>query len=144
MPKTSEMLDKKFLGKDDLPGPGLLLTVVGVKQMPVGGKDDDDDTIRWCLLFHETDKPLVMRTTLIHLCQDIFGSDETDEWIGRKIVVFVDPTVQFGGKIVGGVRVRKPKKPAPVESPAAPPLAPVPPPAARPVVEDIYDDEIPF
>jgi hypothetical protein len=37
------------------------------------------------------------------------GSDNTDDWIGKQIVLFVDPSVSFAGKIVGGIRLRAPK-----------------------------------
>jgi hypothetical protein len=47
-------------------------------------------------------------------------------------VLYVDPNVSYGGKVVGGIRVRAPKKSA-----AAPP----PPP---PVSDDLTDDDIPF
>ena len=38
---------------------------------------------------------------------EAFG-DETDGWIGKTIEVFFAPNVMFGGKRVGGLRVRVP------------------------------------
>jgi len=137
--RTSEMLDRKFLGKEDVEPP-ILVTVIGVAQMPVTGRDDDEEQIKWVLQFKETDKPLILKPTLIHLCEQIFGSDESDTWIGHKLVIFVDPTVTFAGKVTGGIRVRKPKQVKPAAT-----LAPVPPPA--PPVEltvDPDDSDIPF
>ncbi len=37
---------------------------------------------------------------------ECFGTDETDEWIGRSFEAYFDPQVTFGGKRVGGLRVR--------------------------------------
>jgi hypothetical protein len=48
------------------------------------------------------------------------GSDDTDDWIGKQIVVFVDENVSFGGELVGGLRIRKHKQAAPVAPRAAP------------------------
>lgn len=120
MPKTSEMLEGKFLKKEDV-GKGLLLTVTGVVQKNVA-KQGADPEMKWCLTFAEEDKPLVLNSTNIQLCQVIFGSDDTDHWINKPIVLYVDPTIMYAGKVTGGVRVRKPKpgavKPAPIPPPA--------------------------
>jgi hypothetical protein len=46
-------------------------------------------------------------------------------------VLYTDPNVSYAGKIIGGIRVRAPKKTAAVAPKPAP-------------VVDINDDEIPF
>ena len=66
-----------------------------------------------------------MNSTNAELIGNITGSEDTDGWIGRKIVLYKDDNVSFGGKLVGGIRCacaeksgdktgRKPA-PAPVE-----------------------------
>ncbi len=35
-----------------------------------------------------------------------FGTDETDQWVGRQFEAHHEPSVQFGGKRVGGTRVK--------------------------------------
>lgn len=118
MPKIHEMLESKFLKKEDV-GAGALMTVEGCAQHNVA-KQGADPEMKWCLSFEESDKPLVLNSTNIQLCQRVFGSDDTDEWIGKKIVLFTDPNVSYAGKIVGGIRVRAPKtKPMPVAKRAA-------------------------
>ncbi len=115
MPKVSDMRESKFLKKEDV-GTGTICTVEGCEQQNVA-KDGVEPELRWCLIFAETDKPLVLNSTNIQLCEQICGSDDTDDWIGKKIVLYADPTVAFKGKIVGGIRVRAPKikaKPVPV------------------------------
>lgn len=44
-----------------------------------------------------------------------FG-DETDDWIGRTLEAYFEPNVTFGGKKVGGLRVRVPKSDDAVEA----------------------------
>ncbi len=105
--KVSEMLTKKFLRKEDV-GTGMLLTVTGLTQENVA-KEGAEPEHKFCLTFEETDKPLVLNSTNMHLCVGIFGSEETDDWRGQRVVLYTDPTIAFGGKIVGGIRVRKPK-----------------------------------
>ncbi|GAF83248.1 unnamed protein product, partial [marine sediment metagenome] len=51
---------------------------------------------------------------------------ETEEWIGKQIVLWADPTVSFGGKLVGGVRVRPHTQAAPVAAPVDPGVPGVP------------------
>jgi hypothetical protein len=41
-----------------------------------------------------------MRRAMIHL----WGSD-ADQWIGRSMVLFCDPTVKWAGKEIGGIRI---------------------------------------
>ncbi len=127
MPKVHDMMEGKFLRKEDV-GKGLLLTVQGVTQKNVAQQGAEPE-MKWCLQFADCDKPLVLNSTNIQLCQQIFGSDDTDDWTGKRIVLYVDPNVSFAGKLTGGIRVRKPK-----------PTAPPPPVTADPLT----DDEIPF
>lgn len=107
MPKVGEMLESKFLRKEDFDIPKLL-TVAGVVQENVAMAGAEPE-MKWCLQFQETEKPLVLNSTNIQLCAKAFGSDDTDEWIGRQIVLYHEPHVSYGGKLVGGIRVRAPK-----------------------------------
>jgi hypothetical protein len=130
MPKTSDMRESKFLKKEDV-GRGVLATVTGCirKNTAMEGADPEQ---KWCLTFQELDKPLVLNVTNVQLCEQIFKSDDTDEWIGKRVVLYTDPNVSYQGKLVGGIRVRAPK----------PSAAPPPPPP--PVTEALTDDDIPF
>lgn len=117
--KTSDMRESKFLKQSDV-GQGALMTVTGVNPHNVA-KEGAEAEHKWCLEFSESEKPLVLNSINIQLCERIFGSDETDEWVGKRIVLYVDPTVSYGGKVTGGIRVRAPKqanqtKPAPKQT----------------------------
>jgi hypothetical protein len=133
MPKVGDMLESKFLKQQDV-GNGALMTVAGCEQRNVA-KQGAEPEHKWCLLFEEEEKPLCLNSTNIQLCKAIFESDDTDHWIGKKVVLYTDPTIMYAGKVVGGIRVRKPKQQANKPKPA-----PVPAPRA----EDVDEDEIPF
>lgn len=135
--KVHEMMESKFLKKEDV-GNGMLMTVAGVEQRNVA-KQGAEPEEKWCLVFEESDKPCVMNSTNLQLAMRIMGSDDTDDWIGKKIVLYTDPNVSYGGKIVGGIRVRAPKVKA---APAV--VKPKPVPDPPPQTEDVYDDDIPF
>lgn len=126
MPKTSQMRTSKFLKQDDV-GRGVLLTIASCVQMNVAAEGAPAEN-KWCLTFHEEDKPLVLNSTNIQLCERICGSDDTDKWIGKRVVAYTDPNVSYAGKITGGIRLRAPKA-----------TAPPPPP-----IEELTDDDIPF
>lgn len=141
MPKTSEMRESKYIKKDDV-GRGLLVTITGCERRNIAVEGAEPE-YKWCLTFRELDKPLVLNSTNIQLCEQITGSDDTDHWTNKQVVLYTDPNISYQGKLVGGVRVRKPK---PQAAPAPPPLAPMakPVPAPEPLAEEMGDDDIPF
>lgn len=54
----------------------------------------------------DLDLGLPLNTENIDYLIEAFGTDETDDWRGRKVELFVDETVRFQGRKVGGVRLR--------------------------------------
>jgi hypothetical protein len=128
MPKTSEMRESKFLKKEDV-GSGALVTVRAVMQKNVAAEGAGEEK-KWCLIFREMEKPFVLNFTNIQICEEIFGSDDTDHWTGKRLVLYTDPNVMYAGKRVGGIRVRAPKATAP--------------PPVETMDEPLTDDDIPF
>lgn len=104
-PKISEMKSSKFLKKDDV-GEGTICIIQSVSQENVA-KEGADPEMKWCLHFTNLDKPLVLNTTNMQLIAKFLGSEDTDDWEGKKIILYDDPSVSFGGKLTGGIRVRE-------------------------------------
>lgn len=119
MPNINSMKASKFLKRDDV-GRGMLATIRHVTQENIA-KEGAPEELKWCAHFDESDKPLVLNWTNLQLIARIAKDENSDNWAGTQIVLFDDPNVSFGGKIVGGIRVREPKpgaaKPAPVTEP---------------------------
>ncbi len=111
--KAGSMIPSKFMKKEDV-DPAILVTIKSFQQANVA-MDDQPEEIKWTMTFRETKhdgtplKPLVLNSTNIQLIAKALGTDETDEWIGKQIVLFNDPNVSFAGKIMGGIRVRAPR-----------------------------------
>lgn len=124
MPNVQDMLESKYLKKEDV-GTGVLATVQSFEKVNIA-MEGQAVQYKWAMRFEELDKPLLLNATNIRLCELVFNSSETDDWIGNKIVLYSDPTIQFQGKFVGGIRVRAPKQAKP-----------------KPTVQDLEDD-IPF
>lgn len=92
-----------YLKKEDFPSPALL-TITSLEVIDLGGEE------KVVMSFHEVNKPMILnKSNGETLCQ-LFGND-TDGIVGNTIVVYADPNIMFGGKRVGGLRLRAPKKP---------------------------------
>jgi len=133
------MLESKFLKQTDV-GTGVLVTISGVKQYNVAMQGADPE-MKWCLEFREIEKPLVLNVTNLRLLESIFGSDNTDDWLNKQVVLYSDPSVMYAGKVVGGTRVRASKRPQPVVNTPVRQPQPAPQPQMDPVPSN---DEIPF
>jgi hypothetical protein len=146
----SGLKTSRFLTKEDCSLP-ILVTIESVNEINVA-KEGAPEEYRWCVHFKETEKPMVLNSTNGQIIAKMTGQDDTDDWTGVKVVLYNDPNVSFGGKIVGGIRCRaprvKPAAPAPAAAPrpAPRPVAPVAPPA--PFEEGPDDsgesDEVPY
>ena len=132
MPKVKEMRNSKFLKRGDVGESGVIVTIVNVHQANVAMEGEKPDE-RWCMAFREFDKPMVLNTTNAQLCEKFLGSDDTDDWLGKQIVLYDEPNVSFGGKFVGGIRVKR------AGPPAQAPRSPV-----RPVAPPAPDDGVPW
>jgi len=51
-------------------------------------------------------KPLIVNTTNFKMMQRLFQSKYIEDWYGRQIILYGDPSVKFGRETVGGVRVK--------------------------------------
>ena len=109
MPSIDSMTQSKFLKKEDIgePGDSAIVTILGVKQMNVA-KEDDEPELKWVIGFREfPKKPMVLNGTNQKLAAMALGSKMTEDWTGKQIEVYHDPSITFGDKLVGGLRFRK-------------------------------------
>jgi len=128
--KTSQMIQSKFLKKDDFPQPEVL-SIKHCALEEVGRGES-----RWVLYFREKTKGIVLNVTKIKQLEAAYG-DDTDNWTGRKVKVLHDPTVMMGAEVVGGIKFVLPSAAQIAAQPAPPP----PPPQAA---TEGFDDDIPF
>jgi hypothetical protein len=119
MAKLADFKESKFLAQKDVEKP-MLVTITGCEKHNVA-KEGATPIVKLCMEFEELEKPLVMNWTNAQVCAQAFNSEDTDDWIGKQIVLYVEPNVMFEGRLVGGIRMRKPKpqaaKPVPVPAP---------------------------
>lgn len=147
MPRVSQMLESKYMKKEDVTEEGVVMTVQGVARKNIA-MDDQPPEHKWLIKFVEFEKPMVLNATNIQLLERICGSDDTDHWKGKRVVVYSDPNVQFQGKLIGGLRVKAPQGRAPARTASDDDWGqPAVPSGTRPrPIGDIsdMDDDIPF
>jgi hypothetical protein len=127
--KISQMIESKYLKQADAED-DVIVTITKVGQANIA-KDDEPPEMKWMVRFAEFNKPMVLNRTNISLLGNFLG-DDTDDWIGKQVILYNDESIQFAGKVTGGLRFKRLKtaaKPRP----------------AAPVMEDeTQDGEIPF
>src|SRR5882672_2175573 len=101
------MIQSKFLRKEDF-DEDRVLTIKGLRLEDMPSDQSREPQQKWVLYFREEPKGMALSVTTIRVLEQAYGSD-SDHWIGNKVMVYVDPNVSFGGKIVGGLRLRTPK-----------------------------------
>lgn len=120
----------KYVKAAELPEEGITLTMDRVAMEDVDGKG----THKPVLYFEKAKKGLVLNVTNSKKIQQLVGTAETDEWSGKKIVLYASET-EYAGDTVPCIRVRAAK--------AATPAKPAPAPAQRQPGED-DDLDTPF
>jgi hypothetical protein len=120
--------DSKYLAKDDVGEDGVDLTIRGFKTEAVKGDHGDESKI--VLYFVEEGyKPMILNQTNSKRIGIATGCKSAGEARGKKVNVYCDPMIEFGGEIVGGLRIRK------ASGVVAPPKA---------ADADPFDDDVPF
>jgi len=99
----------KYLSKEDV-GIGTLATIKSLSKENVAMQGAEPD-YKVVIHFDELEKPLVVNSTNGQMIAQIAGNSEDIEttWVGIQIVLYNEPNISFGGKLTGGIRVRRPK-----------------------------------
>ncbi len=131
--KLSDAIDTKYLQKEDVDG-DVTVTVESVKKQNVA-KEDEPPEYKLVVKVREFPKPFIANKTNTKRLFKALG-DDSDDWAGQQIVLFVDPDVEFGGKVVGGLRLRA--------MPRSGTMAKATPRSDADINRDLNDTDIPF
>jgi len=131
MANIRDMLHSRFWTQADVVDADQTVSIAGCTRERIG----DDE--RWMLSFRDSKKMLPLNATMLRVLAQA-GAD-SEQWVGRRLVVYHDPHVTFRGQRTGGVRIRWPDREPPRERPAS---LQTPPPAQ--VNPGDFDDDIPF
>jgi|SRR5215831_10139167 len=125
----------KFIKASEVPEEGVTLVIERVEMEDVDGKGARKPV----LYFRNAKKGLPLNKTNSNKIKQLFGTQETDQWIGRPITLYRSET-DFQGDTVDCTRVRAAKNGGSTAERRKPAL--VPPPA--PPDEEVTNDDIPF
>lgn len=101
----NEVFPSTYLKKEHLPGNrDLILTIDSCTKENVGQGQDAE--VRPVLWFKEDERGLVLNKTNVGRLYAAYNTVETDDLQGKKVSLYVDHEVGFGGKTVGGIRIR--------------------------------------
>jgi hypothetical protein len=101
-----KLQNKDYLGECDfLPGEEKTVTIATIATNEItgtGGEVSNKPVMR----FVEQVKPLIVNTTNFKMMQRLFQSRFIEDWIGKQVILYGDPSIKFGRDVVGGVRVK--------------------------------------
>jgi len=84
---------------DDFAVASRVFTIAGVRDGTKEGPYDID-------LLEGEGKCWRPPNTVIQLLNDVWGTEDSDDFIGRRVELYRDPTVKFGRDVPGGIRLR--------------------------------------
>ena len=132
--------ESKYLKRTDVGEDGMIVTIAGFKYETLKTDDGDEDKV--IMYFKELEKGMVLNKTNSNLIPVITGARTAGEAKGKQVVVYDDPTVSYGGRAVGGLRLKKVPG-----APRQPQRAPARPVSRQPGEDDDkgipFDDELP-
>ena len=102
--KTRKFVSE-YIKSKDIKAP-VTVTMISVEQRSFDDPEKKAKRDVLVVFFKELDQGVVLSKASLKQIIDITGSDETDDWIGKKIVLFNDETVQYMGKRIGGLRFK--------------------------------------
>ena len=104
-PNINDMRETKYVSQNDV-DPAVLVTIAKITEEDVSLDNEPTDK-KWTVHFKEDIKPLVLNWTNLNLIAIIVGSESTEDWIGKQIVLWRDKNIMFKGELKGGIRVRE-------------------------------------
>lgn len=102
----SDCSGSQYLKQDDVPEAGKTVTIEAFERRVIEGRNGEPDRQKICVKFKEFDKWLVLNSTNGDAIRIHTNTRQPVESVGKQIELYVDPNVAFGGKIVGGIRIR--------------------------------------
>lgn len=131
--KLGEAFPGQYIKASDLQGKRVTVVIEDVRMEDIGGEQKP------VIHFRGKDRGMVLNRTNANAIADILGSDETDDWGGKAILLY--PTrVDFQGKRVDAIRIDA----APPSRQPAPAPRPAQPVADDPIDDAAIDESVPF
>ena len=99
--KPGRYLKKENIKQDE----DTIVTVKGGEMVEMGRGNEKEE--KFVIYFKELSSGLVVNNTNLDNMLDAHGVNDTDDLEGELLALYVDPTVEFRGEQVGGIRIRR-------------------------------------
>ena len=106
MPRGSDVYKSPWLKAEDLQDDEETFTITGSDLHEFEDQAGKTKT-QIVLMFKETEKKFGLNVTNFGVLKDIFKSDETEDWHGRRVCLFVTQTPMSDGRQVDCLRVKR-------------------------------------
>jgi hypothetical protein len=104
--KLDEMFPSKYVRGQYLQGRAFNVTITRIQHEKMRPNPQSPELDKFVLYVDEGKKGIVLSKTLASQIAQILGSDESDDWIGKKVTLFPVPMVVAGVRRVA-IRARK-------------------------------------
>jgi hypothetical protein len=102
--KKSERHPGTYVSQDDVATPKAF-TINRVVLETIDGTDGEKKEKSVLYFSEKGSKPLILNRANDDILCEKFG-EEDEDWHGKRVQLYVDKNVMFGGRRVGGVRIR--------------------------------------
>ena len=124
--KASDAFPSDYLKASDLEGKSVTVTIASVEMVEFG-KDREKES-KLLIMFVGKKRGLIINKTNSRTISKVLGSDETDDWIGKRIII--EPReVEYGSEMVWAIRVSLKAPGTPQQNTVKQPIRPEPGPA---------------
>ncbi len=100
----SMIKSSRYLRKEDA-DPEITVTIREVAEENVSMEGAPDE-YKFVVYFEGQEKGVVLNWTNAQLTANAVGTSDMDQWPGKSITLYHDPNVSYGGKLIGGIRVK--------------------------------------
>jgi len=106
--KLSKMFPKRYATGEDLQGKPVTLTIATIVSEKMHPQPNAPEVERWVAHFKEAKKGVILSRTLAYQFAEILGSEDTDDWLGKRITLYPQPML-VAGRHLTAIRARAAK-----------------------------------
>jgi hypothetical protein len=94
--KLNEMFPRKYATGEDLAGKSTTVTIAGVAAEKMRPNPQSPEVQKFVIYFTETKKGVVLSRTLAQQIARAVGSDDTDNWPGKRVTLYPESVTVAG------------------------------------------------
>ena len=102
----AELMPSRWFRTEDVADKPVTLTIKSIAREETTFGGNDKPEVVTLIKFEESDKAVIAKKDILLYLKDTFGTPSACQ--GRVVELYRDPDVRFGGKKVGGLRLRQP------------------------------------